>query len=737
MATFNTAFGSLPSTRDLMGGNNTTAGGAQQTKARRQGQQQDAGQEKTFADMQKAGQARPAPPGARPAQQAMPSESQPQMLNDLRSRLGEEQPQEAPQLGGQATNVEAKSRLNQQGGLENDLRQKQASAQMPGPPQPQDQQQAMAQAEMSAVRQQQGQTQGQAQGYDTAQFNAIRQMQGQAQGQSQAQMQDAYSKFQASSEPAVNRTPEQDADLMAKTRQVREPGPAQGGEDAGISDRLRALLDRGQQDQEPAPETQQATRAPFLDQVGTQLGIPPVAATAPAPTVPTAPAATGTAPAAAATAPAPAAPQAEAGAPPAAQASAPAAAPQAAPAQAPAASAATPAGTPAGAPAQAAYKEFGGSQIGNTMMQQLQQQLQQMQGAPSRFDDPAYKASRDAALANMEAEAGAQRSKLEEEMASRGLASSSISGGRYGDLAGQQARARATMEADLLKEQAQTSAQDRQVLLSSMGDLAKTAGAQDLGAFQANIESMKASGQLDMAAKELMQRERLEGRSLDLQQARDKVAAELGRADIGFKYAGLAQEKGIEEGRLAETKALRLQNLGISNQELELKSTEIMGRDKTGKLTRQAADDQAQLEIKTKQLMQQDRSLDITEAQNKAQNLIDEARTKETGRANLAQEEGSKLDRDLRAKLGTDTKELEQARLGMGEKEFKLSLLKVIADGGLSDDEADSMYKRFGYEPPARAATTPAPAGSSAAYGNTNTGTGTGTGFQEEDNRIP
>jgi hypothetical protein len=378
------------------------------------------------------------------------------------------------------------------------------------------------------------------------------------------------------------------------------------------------------------------------------------------------------------------------------------------------------------------------------MMQQLQQQLQQMQGAPSRFDDPAYKASRDAALANMEAEAGAQRSKLEEEMASRGLASSSISGGRYGDLAGQQARARATMEADLLKEQAQTSAQDRQTLLSSMGDLAKTAGAQDLGAFQANIESMKASGQLDMAAKELMQRERLEGRSLDLQQARDKVAAELGRADIGLRSAGLAQERSIEEARLGETKALRLQNLGISNQELDLKTAELMGADKTGKLTRQAANDQAEIEIKTKQLMQTDRSLSLEEARDKSRKEIDEAglqvdrdRLTEQGRSNKAQEAQSSLDFKLREKLGTDAAALDERRVTVGENEFKRDLLKVIADGGLSPDEADAMYRRFGYTPPPRAATTPAPAGSSAAYGNTNTGTGTGTGFQEEDNRIP
>jgi hypothetical protein len=373
------------------------------------------------------------------------------------------------------------------------------------------------------------------------------------------------------------------------------------------------------------------------------------------------------------------------------------------------------------------------------MMASLQQQLQQMQSAPSRFEDPAYKASRDAALANMEAEAGAQRSKLEEELASRGLAASSIGAGRFGDLAGQQARARATMEAELLKEQANTSAQDRQVLLSSMGDLAKTAGAQDLGAFSANIESMKTSGQLDMAARELMQKERLEGRSMDLQQARDAVAAELGRADIGFKYAGLAQEKGIEEARLNETRALRLQNLGISNQELELKTTEIMGRDKSGTLTRQGAADKAELEIRTKQLMQTDRSLNITEAQNLAQNQIDRDRLaettrsntageKETNRANIEREKQGNLEIALREKLGMGTLDLDRRRTQVDENRFLVDLNKIIADGNLSPDETDALYGRYGIKPPTRptGTGTGGGAGAGGAGGNGQGGSNTG-----------
>lgn len=64
-----------------------------------------------------------------------------------------------------------------------------------------------------------------------------------------------------------------------------------------------------------------------------------------------------------------------------------------------------------------------------------------------------YGALRSAALANLQSQFGAQRQSLEEDMARRGLAASSIAAGRFGDLAGQQARATASLEADLLAQE--------------------------------------------------------------------------------------------------------------------------------------------------------------------------------------------------------------------------------------------------------------------------------------------
>jgi hypothetical protein len=81
-----------------------------------------------------------------------------------------------------------------------------------------------------------------------------------------------------------------------------------------------------------------------------------------------------------------------------------------------------------------------------------------------------YEAMRSAALANLEAQFGAQRQSLEEDLARRGLSASSFGAGRLGDLAGQQARAMTSLEADLLAqdEQRRQNANDLLIRLATL-----------------------------------------------------------------------------------------------------------------------------------------------------------------------------------------------------------------------------------------------------------------------------
>lgn len=76
-----------------------------------------------------------------------------------------------------------------------------------------------------------------------------------------------------------------------------------------------------------------------------------------------------------------------------------------------------------------------------------------------------YGALRRAALANLESQFGAQRQSLEESLARRGLSASSYGAGMLGDLGGQQARALASLEANLLADEQARETQRNDLLL--------------------------------------------------------------------------------------------------------------------------------------------------------------------------------------------------------------------------------------------------------------------------------
>ena len=399
-------------------------------------------------------------------------------------------------------------------------------------------------------------------------------------------------------------------------------------------------------------------------------------------------------------------------------------------------------------PGAADVAQFGGSAQAMGLREALQQQLMALQGAPSRYEDPGFKAARQAAIANMEAQFGAQRSQLEEELASRGLAASSIAAGRFGDIAGQQARARATMEADLLKEQAMTSAQDRAQLLEGLGSLAQTAGQQDIATYEANLRARQLSSDIDFRAKQLQQEERLKGRELDLQQARDMATTEYQRGQLGLGYAELGSKERIEKGKtdlgyaelaqrgtqfekdLQERQTQRLQNLGISNRELDLKAQEIQANEKLrGRdLDLQQARDQALKDYQAQQLMREDRSLSLQEARDKASQEIDRERTELQRQSIASQEKQAQLDRDLRRQLGLGDQQISGAQL-------MVSIIDRLGAGALTPDMIAMLRDKYGLNIGGGAAggaiggTTRPPVGG----GYTTSGGGYGGGYPPPD----
>jgi hypothetical protein len=159
------------------------------------------------------------------------------------------------------------------------------------------------------------------------------------------------------------------------------------------------------------------------------------------------------------------------------------------------------------------------------VQKQLRDMLTKLQNAPSPYDQEAYKKALETGKANLQAQYGAQKSALEEELAARGLSASTFGAGRYGDLAGQQARALATMQSDLLQKAAEQEAQRQQIVMQGLGNLGQQMSAQDIAQYNANLENYKISGQLDLDAARLQQEAKIQGRTLGLQAARDQAQA--------------------------------------------------------------------------------------------------------------------------------------------------------------------------------------------------------------------
>ena len=138
------------------------------------------------------------------------------------------------------------------------------------------------------------------------------------------------------------------------------------------------------------------------------------------------------------------------------------------------------------APQAQPFAQFGGSQQAQQARTGMLGALQQQLAQPTRFDTQAFQQIRQAQASQLGAEYQAEQSRLNEELARRGLSASSIGGGRMGDLAGQQARALAQLDAQLLQQAAQTQAQDRLAALQAGAQFAELAGSQDLAQFEAN-----------------------------------------------------------------------------------------------------------------------------------------------------------------------------------------------------------------------------------------------------------
>ena len=169
--------------------------------------------------------------------------------------------------------------------------------------------------------------------------------------------------------------------------------------------------------------------------------------------------------------------------------------------------------TPTGAPEMPEYD----TTRSDAMMARLNALFDRLSGGATDEERKALEAERAARTADLTAQFGGQKTALEEELARRGLYASSIGGGRLGDLGGQQARALAGMEAEILNKQAELAADRQRQLMTGLTSVFGT---------QAEVE---------YRAQQLQQDARLRGREMSINEARYIAQEEIDKDELALR----------------------------------------------------------------------------------------------------------------------------------------------------------------------------------------------------------
>jgi len=185
----------------------------------------------------------------------------------------------------------------------------------------------------------------------------------------------------------------------------------------------------------------------------------------------------------------------------------------------------------------------------------LLEQLTGLTENASAYSTQDIQQMREAQRADIEAQFGAQRQQLEEELARRGISASSIAAGQLGDLAGQQARAIATAEAGLTEKAAESLQRGRETAIQG---LAQAAGIQ-LEGRGLDLQSKKVQADIEAETKRLMQADR----SLDLQQAQQQAQNSIARAQIAEQAASRVSRENLTMAQLNQESEQFASRLGL------------------------------------------------------------------------------------------------------------------------------------------------------------------------------
>ena len=334
--------------------------------------------------------------------------------------------------------------------------------------------------------------------------------------------------------------------------------------------------------------------------------------------------------------------------------------------------------SPTGMAPSGGYGGFGRTPQAQDLQGQLQRSLSQGLAQPSAYNTDTFNQLRASQAANLQAEYTGQKQALDEELAARGLYASSIGGGRMGDLAGQQARAMSSLDAQLLQQFATTQAADR---LAAQRAAQEYATQQQTTALKAGELTGTFGGQDTLAAREMANQKALQeaaltgqyggqqtlaGQQQSEQQRQFNVQQQLAQT-LGLGNLGLEQQKVAQQGQqfaanLSEQQAARMQQGGFTSQELGLKAQQLQ-----------------------QDAALQGRQMSIAEAQNQAINALEQQKLTQQGQQFAAGQSESARQFNVQQALAS---QLGLGNLGVAQQEVG------IKQQALSQQAADAAAER-------------------------------------------
>jgi len=205
---------------------------------------------------------------------------------------------------------------------------------------------------------------------------------------------------------------------------------------------------------------------------------------------------------------------------------------------------------------------------------ELERRVQEAMSAPGRYDEATVKNLRAQQRAELDASFAGQLRAEKERLAQRGLAASSIGFEKESGLAGQQARAIAQMEGDLTTRVADAMAQDRQAAIANaMGLRSQTSQEGQFGQQLANqqnqfgqqlgLDTRRQSAQESQFGQQLASQESQFGKQLGLDERKVTEATRQFNANLSAESDRFAKSHGLDAERFRASNDQFQQNLAM------------------------------------------------------------------------------------------------------------------------------------------------------------------------------